>query len=372
MRQTAACKKRNVRTASQETITCAFCTRSVLFQQQHIRGINRNFIHDFCDLRVISSTFDHMMLQGRIECSLRHLIIWNSKGELNAVCDIWSYDIARENWMQTVTFDHMILQGRIECRLKMPKFASLWWSPSCASCKDPPVIANCTFASEISLRDTRQFWFHWCILSIGFQKIFQKSTPDEVLARDREITMQMTLSAMWLDLAILNPHSTEQRKNPTSSRLLQSDCPQKNGWLLGSDPEPFLLPAAPWELVSSMILRDVLNPQLLARCVVCYLENWCSLEWKLQALFTEESSSPARVTVFLEVVQDCRKLPITSSRSMIFPFVPDCCLERAMTDESRKRARPNILVAGTPGTKKTSTCSLLASATALRHINVGE
>ncbi|KAH9530690.1 hypothetical protein CY35_20G019500 [Sphagnum magellanicum] len=43
-----------------------------------------------------------------------------------------------------------------------------------------------------------------------------------------------------------------------------------------------------------------------------------------------------------------------------------------MTDESRKRARSNILVAGTPGTKKTSTCSLLASATALRHINVGE
>lgn len=43
-----------------------------------------------------------------------------------------------------------------------------------------------------------------------------------------------------------------------------------------------------------------------------------------------------------------------------------------MTDESRKRARPNILVAGTPGTKKTSTCSLLASATALPHINVGE
>ncbi len=84
MRQTAACKKRNVRTASQETITCAFCTRSVLFQQQHIRGINGNFIHDFCDLRVISSTFDLIMLEGRIECRLRHLIIWCCKGELNA------------------------------------------------------------------------------------------------------------------------------------------------------------------------------------------------------------------------------------------------------------------------------------------------
>ncbi len=46
--------------------------------------------------------------------------------------------------------------------------------------------------------------------------------------------------------------------------------------------------------------------------------------------------------------------------------------EREMTDEGRKRATPNILVTGTPGTGKTSTCSLLASATGLRHINVGE
>ncbi|KAH8936393.1 hypothetical protein BDL97_17G082000 [Sphagnum fallax] len=36
------------------------------------------------------------------------------------------------------------------------------------------------------------------------------------------------------------------------------------------------------------------------------------------------------------------------------------------------RTRPNLLVTGTPGTGKTSTCSLLASATGLRHINVGE
>ncbi|CAK9213271.1 unnamed protein product [Sphagnum troendelagicum] len=43
-----------------------------------------------------------------------------------------------------------------------------------------------------------------------------------------------------------------------------------------------------------------------------------------------------------------------------------------MTDQGRKRATPNILVTGTPGTGKTSTCSLLASATGLRHINVGE
>ncbi len=60
-------------------------------------------------------------------------------------------------------------------------------------------------------------------------------------------------------------------------------------------------------------------------------------------------------------------------------FVLVCCTERErergereMTDEGRKRATPNILVTGTPGTGKTSTCSLLASATGLRHINVGE
>ncbi|BBN18448.1 adenylate kinase [Marchantia polymorpha subsp. ruderalis] len=33
---------------------------------------------------------------------------------------------------------------------------------------------------------------------------------------------------------------------------------------------------------------------------------------------------------------------------------------------------PNVLVTGTPGTGKTSTCALLASATRLNHINIGE
>ncbi|CAL9040239.1 adenylate kinase isoenzyme 6 homolog [Musa acuminata AAA Group] len=36
------------------------------------------------------------------------------------------------------------------------------------------------------------------------------------------------------------------------------------------------------------------------------------------------------------------------------------------------RARPNILVTGTPGTGKTTTCSLLADATGVCHINVGD
>eukprot|EP00246_Nothoceros_aenigmaticus_P005883 TRINITY_DN1834_c0_g1_i1.p2 TRINITY_DN1834_c0_g1~~TRINITY_DN1834_c0_g1_i1.p2 ORF type:complete len:173 (-),score=30.82 TRINITY_DN1834_c0_g1_i1:1351-1869(-) len=36
------------------------------------------------------------------------------------------------------------------------------------------------------------------------------------------------------------------------------------------------------------------------------------------------------------------------------------------------RPLPNILVTGTPGTGKTSTCSLLASATGFNHVNVGE
>ncbi|KAL2607746.1 hypothetical protein R1flu_026319 [Riccia fluitans] len=33
---------------------------------------------------------------------------------------------------------------------------------------------------------------------------------------------------------------------------------------------------------------------------------------------------------------------------------------------------PNILVTGTPGTGKTSTCALLAQATRLKHVNIGE
>lgn len=36
------------------------------------------------------------------------------------------------------------------------------------------------------------------------------------------------------------------------------------------------------------------------------------------------------------------------------------------------RKKPNILLTGTPGVGKTTTASLLADATQLRHINVGE
>ncbi|KAG0491691.1 hypothetical protein HPP92_004732 [Vanilla planifolia] len=43
-----------------------------------------------------------------------------------------------------------------------------------------------------------------------------------------------------------------------------------------------------------------------------------------------------------------------------------------MAGSGRVRARPNILVTGTLGTGKTTTCSLLVDATQLRHINVGE
>ncbi|KAJ7564338.1 hypothetical protein O6H91_02G013500 [Diphasiastrum complanatum] len=39
---------------------------------------------------------------------------------------------------------------------------------------------------------------------------------------------------------------------------------------------------------------------------------------------------------------------------------------------AEERQQPNLLVTGTPGTGKTSLCSLLADATGLRHINVGE
>ena len=37
-----------------------------------------------------------------------------------------------------------------------------------------------------------------------------------------------------------------------------------------------------------------------------------------------------------------------------------------------RRARPNVLVTGTPGTGKTTTCSLLADAAGLRHVNIGD
>ncbi len=70
----------------------------------------------------------------------------------------------------------------------------------------------------------------------------------------------------------------------------------------------------------------------------------------------------------------CRVFSLSNRGEEGFALV--CCTkrerEREMTDEGRKRATPNILVTGTPGTGKTSTCSLLASATGLRHINVGE
>ena len=36
------------------------------------------------------------------------------------------------------------------------------------------------------------------------------------------------------------------------------------------------------------------------------------------------------------------------------------------------RQKPNILVTGTPGTGKTTTCELLAEATGLKHINIGD
>jgi hypothetical protein len=36
------------------------------------------------------------------------------------------------------------------------------------------------------------------------------------------------------------------------------------------------------------------------------------------------------------------------------------------------RARPNVLVTGTPGTGKTTTCALLADAAALAHVNIGD
>ncbi|TVU39455.1 hypothetical protein EJB05_12875, partial [Eragrostis curvula] len=36
------------------------------------------------------------------------------------------------------------------------------------------------------------------------------------------------------------------------------------------------------------------------------------------------------------------------------------------------RTRPNVLMTGTPGTGKTTTCSLLAESAGLRHVNIGD
>ncbi|KAK1267025.1 hypothetical protein QJS04_geneDACA000305 [Acorus gramineus] len=43
-----------------------------------------------------------------------------------------------------------------------------------------------------------------------------------------------------------------------------------------------------------------------------------------------------------------------------------------MATEDRGRQKPNVLVTGTPGTGKTTTSSLVAEATGLRHIEVGD
>ncbi|XP_065873336.1 adenylate kinase isoenzyme 6 homolog [Euphorbia lathyris] len=43
-----------------------------------------------------------------------------------------------------------------------------------------------------------------------------------------------------------------------------------------------------------------------------------------------------------------------------------------MAQGSNKRNKPNILIAGTPGTGKTTTSLALAEATQLRHINIGD
>eukprot|EP01137_Pigoraptor_chileana_P014534 Opistho-2@69272 len=42
------------------------------------------------------------------------------------------------------------------------------------------------------------------------------------------------------------------------------------------------------------------------------------------------------------------------------------------TPANMTRQRPNVLITGTPGTGKTTTCEMLASATGLTHINIGQ
>jgi adenylate kinase len=41
-------------------------------------------------------------------------------------------------------------------------------------------------------------------------------------------------------------------------------------------------------------------------------------------------------------------------------------------EDSKRRARPNILVTGTPGTGKTTTSEMIAARVQLKHINVSE
>lgn len=40
--------------------------------------------------------------------------------------------------------------------------------------------------------------------------------------------------------------------------------------------------------------------------------------------------------------------------------------------DALRRTKPNILVTGTPGTGKTTACGMIAEATGLAHINVGD
>ncbi|RWR74822.1 adenylate kinase isoenzyme 6 [Cinnamomum micranthum f. kanehirae] len=68
----------------------------------------------------------------------------------------------------------------------------------------------------------------------------------------------------------------------------------------------------------------------------------------------------AVVTLFLLFASETLPLPD-------HPLSP-----RYMSSPDRVRRKPNILVTGTPGTGKTTTCSLVAEATELRHINVSE
>ncbi len=52
----------------------------------------------------------------------------------------------------------------------------------------------------------------------------------------------------------------------------------------------------------------------------------------------------------------------------------DCTATILMQPESLegKRRQPNVLVTGTPGTGKSTTCEQIAEATGLRYINVGD